>query len=60
MGNEGEGKDERTKRGGIGLLTIIENVYVYEPEDLGLNDIVVCHGKIVEVGPGLAPAYPKA
>jgi beta-aspartyl-dipeptidase (metallo-type) len=42
------------------LLTIIENVHVYEPEDLGRNDIVVCQGKIVEVGPALAPAYPKA
>ena len=42
------------------MLTIIENVHVYEPEDLGRNDIVVCQGKIVEVGPALAPAYPKA
>jgi len=42
------------------LLSVIENVQVYAPEDLGLNDIVICHEKIVEVGQGLAPSYPKA
>lgn len=42
------------------MLSVIENVHVYAPEDLGLNDIVICHEKIVEVGQGLAPSYPKA
>lgn len=42
------------------MLTIIENVRVYEPQDLGVNDIVLCHDKIVDIGRGLFPAYPKA
>ena len=42
------------------MLTIIENVHVYAPEDLGVNDIVLCYNKIVEVGKGLFASYPKA
>lgn len=42
------------------MLAIIENVHVYQPEDLGVNDILLCHDKIVEVGSKLARSYPKA
>ena len=42
------------------MLTMIENVHVYDPEDLGVNDIVLCYDKIVEIGKGLFASYPKA
>lgn len=43
-----------------GLLTVIENVHVYEPKDLGTSDILLCHEKIVEIGPNLVRLFPKA
>lgn len=46
--------------GGCIMLTMIENVHVYDPEDLGVNDIVLCYDKIVEIGKGLFASYPKA
>ena len=42
------------------MLTIIENVHVFAPEDLGICDLVFCHDKIVEIGQGLLASYPKA
>ncbi len=42
------------------MLTIIENVRVYAPHDLGIQDIVLCYDKILEVGKDLFPSYPKA
>lgn len=32
------------------LLTIIENVHVYQPEDAGIQNILLCHDKIVDLG----------
>ncbi len=42
------------------MLTIIENVRIYEPADLGVGDIVFCGEKIIDVGAGLAKSYPTA
>jgi beta-aspartyl-dipeptidase (metallo-type) len=42
------------------MLTIIEGVHVYAPHDLGIQDIVFCYDKILEIGDNLFPSYPKA
>lgn len=42
------------------MLTIIENVHLYQPEDKGINDIVLCGAKIVDIGRDLAVSYPLA
>lgn len=42
------------------MITLIENVHVFAPEDLGINDIVFCHDRIVEIGQGLSSFYPRA
>lgn len=42
------------------MLTIIESVHVYAPEDLGINDIVLCYDKILEIGKDLFSFYPRA
>src|SRR5690554_7289765 len=39
--------------------SLIENVHVYAPEDLGVNDLVLCYDKIVEIGKDLAALYPR-
>lgn len=42
------------------MLTIIENVRIYAPEDLGVQDIVFCYDTILEIGNGLSSFYPRA
>lgn len=42
------------------MLAVIENVHVCAPEDRGVNDLVLCYDKIVEIGKGLSAAYPRA
>ena len=42
------------------MLTVIKNVQVFSPDDLGVNDIVFSCDTIVEIGKGIAPSYPKA
>ena len=42
------------------MFIIIENVHVYAPEDLGVNDVVLCYNRIVEIGQNLFAFYPKA
>lgn len=42
------------------MLTIIENVRIYAPEDLGIQDIVFCYDTILEIGNGLSSFYPRA
>ncbi|NLL43036.1 MAG: beta-aspartyl-peptidase [Firmicutes bacterium] len=39
--------------------SLIENVHVYAPEDLGVNDLVLCYDKIVEIGKDLTALYPR-
>src|SRR5690554_2905341 len=50
----------KTKGGWRNMLTIIENVRVYDPEDVGVQDVVFCYDKIVDVGSELAASYPLA
>lgn len=33
---------------------------MYDPEDRGTNDVLLCHEKIVDIDPGLASLYPRA
>lgn len=42
------------------MFTLIKNVHVYQPEDRGIQDILLCHEKIVEIGANLAGLYPQA
>lgn len=42
------------------MLTIIENVHIYEPQDLGKKDLILCNEKIIAVGENLAASYPVA
>ena len=37
---------------------LIENVHVYAPQDLGVQDVLLCAGKVVAVGPHLKPNLP--
>ncbi len=35
------------------MLTLLKHVHVYQPADLGIKDILICHDKVVEIGENL-------
>ncbi|HHY15292.1 MAG TPA: beta-aspartyl-peptidase [Firmicutes bacterium] len=42
------------------MLTIVENVHIYQPADWGRGDVAICGTKIIDVGSELHRCYPTA
>lgn len=42
------------------MLTIVENVRIYQPKELGKADLAICGTKIIDVGLNLQRSYPTA